>query len=415
MRSRALSAVLLAGALLATACLWDDGAPAVRDSRLLSDTGGPIERVLLVVSSPRRSGLRNQQLIERIARGLGPWTRIMILADREMILDPNPWPQRLEFVEIPDELTFSIWPQDPFAVLESSGERSRLLAARDYGREQDREMTRVAADRLGWEVVNSSLFFAGGNLLSDERNAFVAAKLIRENALESAVVEDEIRRRFEEELGLPVLAVGQSGLPVAHLDMALTPLGNGRIAVADAAEGARLAERELELRPDSVETFERAAEQAFFGHPSLRTLIDEQGRTLHRPSIVGGTRQAVEESRRIAASLDAVANELSAEGYSVVRIPLLMTQIREDEPIATEAGGREYPMLSYNNVLIEHVTGRDHVYIPEYGWPALDLAARGSWAAAGFEVHAIPGLTTSAIYRGSLRCTVKVLRRGARS
>jgi len=415
MRRAVPAAVLLAALVFAAACTQEETPPSLVAPRLLSDSAGPIELVLLVVSSPRRSSLRNQQLVEQIARGLGPWTRLLILADREMILDPNPWPQRLEFVEIPERLNFSIWPQDPFAVLTTPDGDARLLVARDYGRAQDREMARVTAEALGWETLESSLFFAGGNLLSDDRNAFVAAGLIRENARELELSEEQVRGRFERELGLPLLVVGEAGLPVAHLDTVFTPLGDGRVAVADAALGATLAEQELERRPEAVLGFERRAEEEFFGHPGLEALIDRRGSELHRPSIVGGTVQAVVESREIAAELDSLADELSAAGYSVIRIPLLTNRVAGDAPISTEAGGREYPMLSYNNVLVEHVANRKHLYLPAYGWPGLDQAARQAWEAAGFEVHAIPGLTTSAIYRGSLRCTVKVLRRGARS
>jgi hypothetical protein len=68
-------------------------------------------------------------------------------------------------------------------------------------------------------------------------------------------------------------------------------------------------------------------------------------------------------------------------------------------------------MLSYNNVLIERTDGRDHVFVAEYGLAALDKAGAEAWEAAGFDVHAIQGVTTSAMYRGSVRCTVKVLSR----
>ena len=55
------------------------------------------------------------------------------------------------------------------------------------------------------------------------------------------------------------------------------------------------------------------------------------------------------------------------------------------------------------------------VYLPRYGWPAMDDAARQAWAALGFEARPIDGLTISAMYGGALRCAVKVLARGARA
>jgi hypothetical protein len=70
-----------------------------------------------------------------------------------------------------------------------------------------------------------------------------------------------------------------------------------------------------------------------------------------------------------------------------------------------------YPMLTYNNVIIEaDATGR-RVYLPRYGWPAMDDAAREAWTALGFAARPIDGLTISAMYGGALRCSVKVLSR----
>lgn len=76
-----------------------------------------------------------------------------------------------------------------------------------------------------------------------------------------------------------------------------------------------------------------------------------------------------------------------------------------DEPTTRAA----YPMLTYNNVLIEDELGGRIVYLPRFGWPAMDDAAEKAWTELGFEPHAIEGLTISAMYGGALRCSVKVL------
>ena len=131
------------------------------------------------------------------------------MADPEMILDPNPQPDRMQFVGVPDELSFSIWPQDPFVVLRDDRGESRLLTSRDYGRMEDREMARMVADALGWPVEESSLFFAGGNVLADERHAFVGADLIRAN--QDGVSERMVVERFQRELGRPVIVAIRPG------------------------------------------------------------------------------------------------------------------------------------------------------------------------------------------------------------
>jgi hypothetical protein len=86
----------------------------------------------------------------------------------------------------------------------------------------------------------------------------------------------------------------------------------------------------------------------------------------------------------------------------------------EAEPAAGDTGRMRaaYPMLTYNNVILEADKDGQRVYLPRYGWPAMDDAAREAWAALGFAVRPIDGLTISAMYGGALRCAVKVLARG---
>jgi hypothetical protein len=367
--------------------------------------------VLTVIHSPSRSPLRNQDFVQSIAQGLGPDARLVLLAPPEMILDPNPMPERLRFVPLPDAANVSIWPQDPFVVLRDESGAGRLLAARDYGRVDDREMPGLVAAALGWPVTTSSLFFAGGNLLSDERHAFVAPDLIRTNAEQLDLSAADVVTRFEEELGRAVLVVGSSPQPVAHIDMVLTPLGRGRVALADPGQGAGLARRALAEQPAAVAAFERHAEDWFFGHPGLRSLTGPDGTVLHAPQIVGRTPDAIADSAAAAGAVDAIGAELERSGYSVLRIPLLMTRLDRPEHLRRAGGNPGYPMLTYNNVLVETAGGREIVYLPRYGFSALDDAAAGAWRAAGFEVRPIGGATTSAMYRGSLRCAVKVLTR----
>jgi len=369
---------------------------------VLSDTGGPVRLAVTVVTSPARTGLRDQALIETLTRRLGPRTHLLILADPEMILEPNPWPQRMTFVRIPQGLRFSMWPQDPFVVVEEPGSGSRLLVARDYGREMDHEMAPLLARHLGWPIEESTLFFAGGNVLSDAGHAFLGESLVQKNAEELEQSREEIVRRFEQELGKPVIRIAQA---VAHIDMVVTPLGDGRIAVADATAGAELAERLLATEPETVRAFEEHARAGFFGDPAVTSVINRRGQLVTAPAIVGETRRAIADSRETARTLDEIAGDLRGRGYETPRIPFLGTHHRPPDKTS-------YPMLSYNNVLLERVEGRDRVYVAQYGLDALDERARRSWEAAGFEVHQITGVTTSAMYRGSVRCTVKVLERG---
>lgn len=402
---------LLAVAILVAGCASSPGEGDATAS-VLADCGGRIQQVVTVVSSPPRSGLRNQDLVQNIIQGLGSHVRVLILADPEMILDPNPLPDRISFAEIPSGLDFTIWPQDPFVVLRAADGTASLLKSRDYGRSGDREMARVVAAALDWEVEESSLFFAGGNLLSDDRHLFVGASLIRENAEDLQLSDDDVVRRFEKELGRQVIVVGSVPQPTAHMDLVLTPLGENRVALADSRLGAELAELELARQPDAVRAFEKHAEMFFFGHPELKSVTIPEGLVVRAPPIVDRTLEAIGDSRQVADALDAIARDLERRGYSVLRVPFLGT-LEKEQPRQRSRSGvyGGYPVLSYNNVLVERDGDKELVYLPEYGFSSLDEAARRIWQKAGFETRPIRGLTTSAMYRGSLRCTVKVLAR----
>jgi hypothetical protein len=118
----------------------------------------------------------------------------------------------------------------------------------------------------------------------------------------------------------------------------------------------------------------------------------------------------IEASRKVAPLLDGVASALERQGYRVERIPFLYggpeTLPGADEERAMRAG---YPMLTYNNVLVEEDRDGRRVYLPRYGWSAMDEAASQAWQRLRFAARPIDGLTISAMYGGALRCAVKVL------
>jgi hypothetical protein len=193
------------------------------------------------------------------------------------------------------------------------------------------------------------------------------------------------------------------------------------VVVADAGRGSEIARRQLRDDPQQVLAFEQSCQrklQAAMG--MLPGAEDEQPPPA--PTLVGATSPVAEESRRIARNLDDIAGQLRALGYAVHRVPLLLPGSgvpgaeRGSPPRTTTAPAGVlapgYPWLTYNNVLIENLPAERIVYLPQYGWEAMDRAARRAWEAIGYRVVPVTGLTASAIHGGSLRCCVKVLRRG---
>ena len=375
-----------------------------------------MELVVLSVNSARSSTLRNAALTSRIVNALPEHTRILILApDREAFtVASNPWPDRIVFADMPENYSLTIWPQDPFLVLQGD-DGPRLLASPEFARADDIEMAKVVSEHLGLPLEYAPLNFEGGNIVASDDFVLIGANTIRSNAIEQQQPEQAIAEQFRDLLGKPVIVIGPAPQPIGHIDMMLTPLGDRRLMLADPAWGARLAAAALATNPAEVDQFERNAERDFFGHADITSVTGLDGSIIRPPPMVGTTAQAIAESRAIANTLDRVAETLRSLDFEVVRIPFLYRQapplesFAEGETITSQPG---YPQLTYNNALIESAGEHKTVYLPTYGWESLDNAAADTWRDQGYEVVQIPGFTTNAMYGGALRCSVKVLRRG---
>lgn len=95
---------------------------------------------------------------------------------------------------------------------------------------------------------------------------------------------------------------------------------------------------------------------------------------------------------------DRVARDLAAAGYRVERIP---TVAFDDKTY-----------MAYTNGVYETRGGRRIAYVPQYGVPALDDAARGVYVRLGWEVHPIR-VRSAYPYHGTIGCLANVLARGA--
>ncbi|MFH1732214.1 MAG: hypothetical protein ABIF82_11280 [Planctomycetota bacterium] len=424
----AAAAVLLAAGTAGVVRLASrEAAPRAGAWTALPDHGPRIERVVCVVNSARRAALRNAALVTKIVNALPPRVRVSILTnDRAAFtIARDPHPGRVELVTLPAESNFTIWPQDPFLVLTRPDGKKTLLASAAFERADDRVIPERLAAHLGWPRRASELSFEGGNIVCGSRHVFIGAETVRFNAMRLDVSDEEVVRKFQRELGRPVLVIGPMPQPVGHIDMILTALDSGRLALADPAWGARLARKELEEHPEAVAAFERACEELYFGDPQIRTLRGRGGKAIGPPKVAGRTSAAADASERIAHHLDRLAGELRRRGYSVHRVPFLFDrrEAKPDVPATSpaaagpEPAGKDetpkpdYPCLTYNNVLMETSDGERLVYLPQYGWVAMDKAAREAWAKIGCRAVGVKGLAISSMYGGSLRCCVKVLQR----
>lgn len=391
---------------------------ANRNNFLMSDCGGRISRIVCNVNSARRTTLRNYQLVGNIVNTFAQQAEVIISTnDRSAFaIVSNPWPQKVRFCELSPDTDITIWPQDPFVVMQKGNGDAFLLLSKQFERAKDRQMAAELAVFLNWPYRESKLSFEGGNIVSDEQNVFIGANTILQNAAELKTTQNKIVRLFQREFGRRVIVIGSARQAVGHIDMMLTPMGGSRIAAADSDWGADIAEQELKHNPQRVSEFEDYCRRNFFGHPEIKVLYDANGGKVLPPDMTGRTKLAVVVSRKIAGELDGIADGLRKLGYEVIRLPFLAEENGSQAADDVNSAGikREkigFPYLTYNNVLIENISGEKIVYLPQYGWETFDSLAVKCWQDAGFIVRPVSGFATSSMYGGSLRCCVKVLNR----
>jgi hypothetical protein len=254
-----------------------------------------------------------------------------------------------------------------------------LLLSHIFERAGDREMAIELAKYLGWKWTDSKLSFDGGNIIADKNTIFIGANTIVDNAVKLKESPEQIALQFERELGRPVLVIGPVPQPIGHIDMMLTPLGENKIVLADPDWGADLADEQLSKRPEKVKEFELNCERMFFVNPEIQQLQDFNGHIIAPPAMVGLTSREIGDSIKISSELDKSAEQLSSRGYEIIRMPYLSmladfddSDSADDDLNQHKAG---YPQITYNNVLLEGVGKKLVVYLPQYGWPALDNAA----------------------------------------
>jgi len=407
-------------AMLVLALPGHSGASASAELRadrgLLCDTEGTMENVVCVVNSARRALLHNAALATEILNGLPDRIRFTLLTnDREAFtLAKERSPGRVRFVDLPPDAEFTIWPQDPFLVLDEAG-NSTLLQSAAFSRADDHRLTETLASTLGLPRRISRLAFQGGNLVANSRHVFVGAGTIRLNAIRLGVSDEAAVRLFERELAKPVLVLGPFPQPVRHIDLIVTPVGRDRVLVADARWGVRVARSILVDRADTTRQFEQEILDKLNAWQNLSGSDGSTG-PWHPPSLAG----AIEASEHLAPHLDGVAAGLAARGYLVDRVPFLGSPMRAEDsrPLSgTDPSDSAplqrpgFPILTYNNVLLEEFEESTRVYLPQYGLEGFDEEGRDAWEALGCTVVPLKGFLASAMHGGSLRCCVKVLHR----
>jgi len=211
----------------------------------------------------------------------------------------------------------------------------------------------IARDVYQARPTIAGLVFEGGDLAASRDHVFVDANLIGRNLGRGDATRSHLEATVRATFAQRVVWLGDApgDVPEHHIMMYMMPLGDRAALVGDVRLGQALAP-EVTADPDLE------------GH---------------------------------AARFDRVAAELTAQGFAVTRIPVVVLP-----------GAGSY--VTYTNALFDRDAAGPVVYLPTYRVPALDAAATAQYVALGYRV--IP-IDVSTIYRlnGSLGCLVNVMAR----
>ena len=251
--------------------------------------------------------------------------------------------------------SLTTWSRDRLAAIDNSGVLAPPRVAVGNGpRAGDWEAPfAIARELYDSKPAISELVFEGGDLAASPTHVFADANLVTRNLGRRDANRDHLEASLSRTFSQDVIFLGDEpgDVPEHHIMMYMMPLDDHAVLVGDVRLGKALA-------PDAV------ADPAIAQH---------------------------------AARFDRVAEELTARGFAVTRIPVVVLP-----------GAGSY--VTYTNAVFDRDDHGKVVYLPTYRMPALDAYATALYAQLGYRVVPID-VSTMYTLNGSLGCLVNVLAR----
>jgi hypothetical protein len=206
--------------------------------------------------------------------------------------------------------------------------------------------------------VRSSLFFDGGDFVTDKKRVFATPDVLLRNIQHTVHTRDELQMRLERVLNRDVTLLEDA--PPYHAGMFMMAAGENTLLVGDPSAARRI-----------------------LGNVNTNSLFSPTEADFSAETI---------------AQFEAVAKQGQEAGYHVDRIPVVPGR-----------DGRTY--MTYVNVIIDQRGDERVVYMPVYdGVAQLNRAAAETWRSIGYEVREV-NCTDSYRHFGSLRCLVNIVSR----
>ena len=364
------------------------GAPALAlapatsalSGRVVADDAGPLREVVMHYVAELEPTFR--ATYHDFLSTLAPETRVLFVVRRqdrarlEAFLAPLGLASPTRIVELSTPL--GIWSKDRALVLSPNGVGAggktelvippRPRAAWEGSRAGDWDVVPAVAAALPGELMlrQVPIAFDAGDFAVTRERVFFDVNLFARNRARGFRSPAELRERMKAVLGREVVMLGSEvgDVPRHHMSMYMALLDGGVALVGDPEAGARLVGDRFVTEQTSPET----------GHPLVADF-----------------------SRETIARFDRAATNLAAAGLRVVRIPTVPFD--------------DKTYFAYTNGIYETRAGRKTAWVPRFGVPAIDAAARAVYEELGWRV--IP-VAVQDVYaqHGTIGCLVNVLSRG---
>jgi hypothetical protein len=354
---------------------------ATLTSAAVADDAGPLREVLMHYVPELEPSFHDTY--RDFLLSLAPETRVLFVVRRQdrarldaflAALDgTGGLSHRVRVVEIGRPL--GIWSKDRALVLGSAGAGAKIelvipprTRAGEGSRPADWDIVPAVAAALPDELVVRQLpiaFDAGDFAITRSRVVF-DVNLFARNRARGFRSPDELRERMKTLLARDVLMLGTEpgDVPRHHMSMYMALLDGNVALVGDPEAGTRLVGRDYVPGEKSPET---------------------------------GELLRADSSPATSARFERAAGDLAAAGFRVVRIPTIAFD--------------DKTYFAYTNGIYETRAGRRTAWVPTFGVPAIDEAARAVYEGLGWNV--IP-VSVRSLYasHGTLGCVVNVLARG---
>jgi hypothetical protein len=357
--------------------------PTAGAGRLLSDAGGRIQNLLLQCPGPNFAEDMAPVWNQLAAHTAGETRLIVAVPEgkrgdeaRQLLEQSIEHKEKLQFVAVPGgDHWLTQWSRDSILAREDGllvPNRTNWSSANNNPEGETADTTVAFLLAQAGKTRQASplpwISLDGGNVVNNARTAFIGEDSLKNTAalLKQHGMEDQALAVLGDVLGKEVMVLPQMTF---HVDLSVTPLGEKTVLVADPALGRRLLQALPEnQRPDLDQAMVKAA-------------------GLREDSILQGYMQELDS-----AEFEQAATQLQGAGYQVARLPFLPAPVRGQ------------PSLSYNNVLVEEYAGVKQVFLPQYGCPPLDQAARQTYEQLGYSVVPVD-MAKLSCQMGALRCS----------